>query len=74
MSLKSAKAYIERMRSDAKFRESLNKAKSKEEKDKVLKAAGYDFTKEEVDKAASELGLKDLDKVAGGVGNWDVIE
>ena len=66
MSIDSAKAFVERMKSDAEFRTKINEAKDPEEAKKLIADAGLDFTKEEYDEVRTELSDDDLAQVAGG--------
>jgi len=67
MSIESAKAFIERMKSDAAFRKSVNGASDPEA---LVKEAGFDFTKEELREVREEIGQELSDEalrdVAGG--------
>ena len=49
MSIESAEAFIERLRTDKEFREKIGKAKNKEERMKLARASGFDFTAQELD-------------------------
>jgi len=65
MSLESAKAFIERFKSDETFRNSLKDAD--EDKTKaILEEAGFEFTQEEYDEATAVLSDEDLEMVSGG--------
>ena len=66
MSTQSAKAYVKRMRSDKAFAKSINACKDGDERLKVAKAAGFDFTKAELMGEVGELSGADLERVAGG--------
>lgn len=66
MSLESAKAFLEKIKHDEKFREHCTNAGSHEERLKLVKAAGFDFTTAELDQASGELSLAELDQVVGG--------
>jgi len=70
MSVESAKAFLERMKSDSAFRESVVGAQDDAERNKLVVEAGFEFTKEEIDQARSEfqgeLSDEDLRLVAGG--------
>ena len=78
MSLKSAKAFAERVKWDADLRKSITQA---EDKIAVVKEAGFDFTVEEwhqarqqaIAKATAdgELSEGELKKVAGGGLPWE---
>ncbi len=76
MSIESAKAFYSRMTTDETFRSQVEQAASKEERQQILQAAGYDFTPEEwkaataqiqESKADSELSEAQLEAVSGGV-------
>jgi predicted ribosomally synthesized peptide with nif11-like leader len=68
MSVVSAKAFIEKMKNDEDFRKKLVGLKDGKERMNFVKAEGFDFTKEEIEKVKEEQGLSDdeLDMVAGG--------
>lgn len=76
MSIESAKAFYFRTTTDEAFRTQLEQAASKEEKERILQAAGYDFTQEEwqaataqiqTSTADSELSDAELTAVSGGL-------
>jgi predicted ribosomally synthesized peptide with nif11-like leader len=72
MSVKSAQAFLEKIKADEVFRQSLEQAASDEARKKLVAEAGFDFTKEELKEAAGVSGgpqkieEKDLQAVAGG--------
>lgn len=70
MAIESAKAFIERIRTDASFRESIRKARDKKERWELIKETGFNFTKEEFDQAkaelAGQLSEEELEVIAGG--------
>lgn len=66
MSIKSAKAFIERMTSDQEFATKLNKLKTLDELQGFLRQTGYDFTKDEFNQVSGELQDSKLDSVTGG--------
>ena len=69
MSVESAKAYIEKVKTDEEFRNKIAATTDKEERAAILKAEGFDFTEEDVNAISSdELSDEELDKVAGGYG------
>ena len=74
MSLQSAKAFLKKVGEDEEFKKLLEKAENDNERQKIVKDAGFDFTKEELKEAISgsgELSDEDLEKVAGGsAGTW----
>lgn len=55
MSIESAKAFIERMKTDAEFRRRIAEAESPEVRARILKYEGYDFTDEELDSLKKEV-------------------
>jgi predicted ribosomally synthesized peptide with nif11-like leader len=67
MSIDSAKAFAERLATDEVFRNQVRGAKSDEERQALVQAAGYSFTPEEWQSVASELSEQELEAVAGGV-------
>ena len=68
MSVESAKEFLKKLAKDEAFKKSIESA-SDEEKQKIVKEAGFDFTKDEIKEVvggSSELSDADLEKVAGG--------
>ncbi|MBT3255615.1 MAG: Nif11-like leader peptide family natural product precursor [Deltaproteobacteria bacterium] len=57
MSIESAKAFLEKVRNDEDFRNSVGKIATAEERTEYVKGAGFDFTMEEMDTVKSELGV-----------------
>ncbi len=70
MSIESAKAYIERLKTDEDFRERMKDAADKEARIALVKAEGFDFSEEDIKAVNSELSDDELDAVAAG-GAWD---
>mgnify|MGYP000227008721 CR=1 FL=1 len=66
MSIESAKAFLEKIKTDEDFRNSVGAIATKEQRTEFVKNAGFDFTKEEIDTVTSELSDELLDMVAGG--------
>ena len=66
MSIESAKAFLERVKSDEDFGKSVGEIATSEERMKYVKTAGFDFTKEELDKVTTELSDEQLEEVSGG--------
>ncbi|MBF0408914.1 MAG: Nif11-like leader peptide family natural product precursor [Candidatus Riflebacteria bacterium] len=66
MSIKSAKDFVEKMRTDDKFAQKIAEAKSWEQRSQIVKADGYKFSKHEFDTVVSELSDSQLDGVVGG--------
>jgi predicted ribosomally synthesized peptide with nif11-like leader len=66
MSIESAKAFVEKMKTDKEFAAKVNQLKTAEEVQGFLSQAGYNFTKEEINQLNGELQSSDLEKVSGG--------
>ncbi len=72
MSIESAKAYIERLKTDEEFRERVKAAKDSEARIALVKAEGFDFSAEDISAVKGELSDDELDGLAGGWG-WDCL-
>ena len=66
MPIESAKAFLERMKNDEDFRNRVGEIATTEQRMEFVKEAGFDFTKEEIEKLSSEVSDKLLDVVSGG--------
>lgn len=66
MSIESAKAFIERIKTDEDFRGKVSNCKAQEARNAFVKQAGYDFTRDDMDLLKAELSEEELDGVAGG--------
>jgi predicted ribosomally synthesized peptide with nif11-like leader len=73
MSIESAKEFLEKMRADETYAQNVVEASSREQRATLVKGQGFEFNKEELEGAVSELGddiaelgEEDLDQVAGG--------
>lgn len=76
MSLESATAFVEQMKTDTTFRESILTKPKGPDRLAAIEAAGYGFSPEDLHKARVEAGLgelsnEDLDHVAGGADGRD---
>jgi len=67
MSLESAKVFVERMKSDEDFRKKVNECKDRELRMNVVKEAGYEFTKQDINNIINELTDNDLNSIVGGL-------
>lgn len=76
MSIKSAKDFYQRMTEDDAFRTPFEAASTKEERQQLIKDAGYDFAAEEWQAAMTEIQAansdeefkeEELEAIAGGV-------
>jgi predicted ribosomally synthesized peptide with nif11-like leader len=79
MAVKSAKAFLTKLKTDAGLQAKLSVAKTDDAKKKIVKGLGFDFTKDELKTAAeeiraesgAELSDEELEAVAGGSsGAW----
>ncbi len=66
MSIESAKEFLERMKTDGNFAESVAKCSDGKARMAFVKNAGFDFTAEEINQVSSSLSDSELDQVAGG--------
>ncbi len=72
MSVESAKAFMEKFKSDDAFRAQLENAPSDEARKQIVKDAGFEFTAEEIKQVTPDelhpgkLSEADLEAVAGG--------
>ena len=65
MSIESAKAFIEKMKTDEEFAKKVKECKDGAARMAFAKGSGFEFTVEEI-KLEGELSDEDLDAVAGG--------
>ena len=72
MSIESAKAFIEKMKTDEDFNQKVKGCKDAEERMAFVKEAGFDFTSEELKEVSENLSDDDLDGVAGGICLTDI--
>ncbi len=72
MSIESAKAFVERMKTDEDFRKEVGEKSSPEDWMKFVKENGFDFSKEEFEQVKSELSEEELDRIDGGVWNTTI--
>jgi len=66
MSQESAKAFVERMKSEEKFRSTILAIEDVSARAKLIHAEGFDCSAEEIDAAASELSDEEMAGVTGG--------
>ncbi len=66
MSIESAKAFIERLKTDESFARKVGECKGEEARLAMAKADGYEFTVQEVKDLQSQLSEEDLEKISGG--------
>ena len=66
MSIENAKAFLERMKNDEEFRNSVGEIATAEERMEYVKGAGFDFTKEEIKSVQDELSDDELENISGG--------
>jgi predicted ribosomally synthesized peptide with nif11-like leader len=61
MSIESAKAFVEKMRRDAAFKNQILAAESAAERQEIIKSAGFDFERMHLDSLVSELTPEERD-------------
>ena len=66
MSIESAKAFLEKVKSDEDLLAKLSDATGGEDRLNIAKSEGFEFSKEEMLKVQEELGDKELASVVGG--------
>lgn len=66
MSIESAKAYLNRLKTDENFAKKVKGYEDKTARKDFVAKEGYSFTKEELEAVSSELSDGELDAVAGG--------
>jgi predicted ribosomally synthesized peptide with nif11-like leader len=72
MSIESARAFLAKMMGDEEFRTRMVQAPTPEHRRDLAKAAGFRFTKEELDRVMDELSPAELDKVAPGMAKGEM--
>jgi len=55
MSIESARAFVEKMRSDSEFKSQILAAESVAKRKEIIKSAGFDFERMHLDYLVSEL-------------------
>jgi predicted ribosomally synthesized peptide with nif11-like leader len=71
MSIESAKAFIERMKTDSEFASKLTACVDAQARMRLVEAAGFDFTAEEMDATKRELTDRELNRFTVG---WTLID
>ena len=66
MSMESAKAFMERMKTDEDFRNNVTACKDGETRMKYVEEAGFDFTAEDMELVRAELSDEDITAISGG--------
>lgn len=66
------KRFLEQLRTDEKFRQKIRSVKDREEKFKVIKEKGFDFSPEEVFLFRQELSDEDLEALCDSI-SWQNI-
>ena len=66
MSMESAKAFMEKIKTDEDFCHKVNECKDSESRITFVKSQGFDFTMEEVMEMKAGLSEEELESVAGG--------
>jgi len=66
ISLESAKAYVERMKTDEDFRKKVFECKDNKTRKNFVLKEGFDFAVDDLKKLSGELSEEELERVAGG--------
>ncbi|CDX00147.1 Bacteriocin propeptide [Desulfitobacterium hafniense] len=66
MSIESAKAFMEKMKTDQDFAKKVMAAKDAEERRALVREDGFDFSTAELKELGGEMSDSELDAVAGG--------
>lgn len=66
MSENAAALLVAKLKKDEEFRNSILRVEDIEERMKLIKAAGFDCTAEEIEAEQAELSDDELDNVSGG--------
>ncbi|MEI7696154.1 MAG: Nif11-like leader peptide family natural product precursor [Chlorobium sp.] len=66
MSLDSAKAFVEKMKSDETFRNRVMAVEDVAGRLSLISSEGFDCSEEEIKRVSEELSDDELDRVAGG--------
>ena len=61
MSIKSARAFIKKMRRDAEFKRQILAAESAAKRKEIIKSAGFDFDRMHLESLVSELTPEERD-------------
>jgi predicted ribosomally synthesized peptide with nif11-like leader len=61
MSIESARAFVEKMRSDSAVKNQILAAESAAKRQEIIKSAGFDFDRMHLDSLASELTPEERD-------------
>ncbi len=69
MSIESAKAFIERIKTDEEFARQVASKKDKEDRMKFVSEQGFNFTEQEIEELKNEMSDNELGKISGAC--WD---
>ncbi len=67
MTIESARAYLERTKSDESFRKACSDKSSPEEWMKHVRENGFDFSNDDMEQVKSELSDDELKAIGGGI-------
>ncbi|HBV97168.1 MAG: bacteriocin [Peptococcaceae bacterium BICA1-7] len=70
MSIESAKAFLDRMKTDEEFAKKVTACKNADTRMAYIKNEGFNFTVAEINTVKDELSDEELDLVAGGGSSW----
>lgn len=69
MSIESAKAFIDRLKTDEDFRNRVTATKTVEDRKAMIEAEGFEFSTEDIEEGKNSLSEDDLAIVSGGGGS-----
>ncbi len=70
MSIESAKAFINRLRTDEKFATEISGCKDAQQRIKLANSEGFTFTADEIKTVSEQLTEEELGTVTGGSDYW----
>lgn len=75
MSIESAKAFIDRMKTDGDFRNRVTAAETVETRKAIVEAEGFTFSPEDINAEVDQLSPEEMEFVSGGAadcgcGDW----
>ena len=69
MSIESAQAFIERLKTDGDFRNRVTAAETAEARKTIAEAEGFAFSKEDINAEVGQLTEEDMELISGGAAN-----
>ncbi|MCP4575491.1 MAG: Nif11-like leader peptide family natural product precursor [Deltaproteobacteria bacterium] len=69
MTIESAQAFIERLKTDGDFRNRVTAAETAEARKVIVEAEGFVFSPEEIGSEVDQLSLEEMELISGGCGD-----